>query len=190
MRSTVVRLLALSTAFTAAACDGNSSGGNRLSPAEVAGVYRVCALRFVPDNSAFPAANVLERVVHVTPPAGKPEPTVTLAPDGAFQLSYTRRSDAFTRELIGAIQYGSDAVTLRFYNDQDNPNPVAAELLLPNEARFAFRSSAPRRLTTSTIRSYSVTRREYARAAGVEESGFAATIPGQLEATLQEGNCS
>jgi hypothetical protein len=190
MRSTVVRLLAASTLFTAAACGSDGSGGNRLSPVDVAGVYRVCALRFAPDNSAFPAANLLERVVHTTPPAGKPEPTVTLAPDGAFQLSYTRRSDAFSREIIGGVEYGSDALTLRFYNDPDNPNPVAAELLLPNEARFTYQAAAPRRLTASAVRSYTVTRREYARAAGVDESGFAATIPGRLQATLQEGNCS
>ena len=190
MRSFVVRLLALSTLVAAAACDGNGTGGTRLTPVEVAGVYRVCTLRFVPDNTAFPAANLLERVVHVTPPAGKPEPTVTLSPDGAYQLSYTRRSDAFTRELLGSIAYASDGVTLRFYNDQDNPNAVAAELLLPHEASFTYRASAPRRLSTSTSRSYPVTRREYARAAGVEESGFAATIPGHLEASLQEGTCS
>lgn len=190
MRSSVVRLLALSALFAAAACDGNGTGGNRLSASDVAGVYRVCALRFVPDNTAFPAANLLERVVHVTPPAGKPEPTVTIAPDGPFQLSYTRRTDLFTRELVGGTSYGSDAVTLRFYSDQDNPNAVAAELLLPDQARFTYRATGPRRLTTSTSRSYSVTRREYARAAGVEESGFAASIPGHLEATLQEGACS
>jgi hypothetical protein len=190
MRSTVVRLLAVSALFTAAACGGDGSGGNRLSPVDVAGVYRVCALRFVPDNSAFPAANLLERVVHTTPPAGKPEPTITLAPDGAFQLSYTRRADSFSRELIGAIDYGSDALTLRFYNNPDNPNPVAAELLLPNEVRFGYQGAAPRRLTATAVRSYSVTRREYARAAGVDESGFASTIPGRMEATLQEDNCS
>ncbi|HEX8212317.1 MAG TPA: hypothetical protein VF584_19230 [Longimicrobium sp.] len=190
MRSSVVRLLALSTLFAAAACDGDGTGGNRLTPVEVAGVYRVCTLRFVPDNSAFPAANLLERVVHVTPPAGKPEPTVTLSPEGAFQLSYTRRSDAFTREIVGAIEYGADAVTLRFYNDADNPNAIAAELLLPQQTAFTYQAAAPRRLTTNSARSYSVTRRDYARAAGVEEAGFAATIPGRLEASLQEGTCS
>lgn len=190
MRSSVVRLLALSTLFAAAACDGGGTGSNRLTPAEVAGVYRICALRFVPDNSAFPAANLLERVVHVTPPAGKPEPTVTLSPVSAeFQLSYTRRVDNFTRELLGGVSYSTRAVTLRFFTDQDNPNVVAAELLLPSEATFSFQAG-PKRLTTTGSRSYTVTRREYARAAGVEESGFAATIPGRLEATLQEGTCS
>jgi len=190
MRSSVVRLLALSTLFATAACGSDGTGGTRLTPVEVAGVYRVCTLRFVPDNSAFPAANLLERVVHVTPPAGKPEPTVTLSPDGAFQLSYTRRSDAFTRELVGAIEYRSDGVALRFYNDADNPNAIAAELLLPQQTTLTYQQTGQRRFTTNSARSYSVTRREYARAAGVEEAGFAATIPGRLEATLQEGTCS
>ncbi|HEX8673732.1 MAG TPA: hypothetical protein VF710_17685 [Longimicrobium sp.] len=189
MRSSVVRLLALSTLFATAACDGGGTGGTRLTPAEVSGVYRVCMLRFVPDNSAFPAANLLERVVHTTPPAGKPEPTVTLSPDGAFQLSYTRRSDSFTRELVGAIEYRSDGVGLRFYNDADNPNAVAAELLLPQQAMLTYQA-AIRRLSTTSARSYSVTRRDYARAAGVDEAGFAATIPGHLEATLQDGTCT
>lgn len=190
MRSPLVRLLALPTLFAAAACDGGGTGSSRLTAPEVAGVYRVCTLRFVPENTAFPAANLLERVVHLTPPAGKPEPTVTLSPVNAeYQLSYTRQSDNFTRELHGGVSYGSDAVTLRFYN-QDNPTPVAAEILLPHEATFAYRATAPRRLTTTGTRSYSVPRREYAQAAGVDESGFAQNIPGRLDATLQEGACS
>jgi hypothetical protein len=190
MRSFVVRLLALSTLVAAAACDGDGTGGSRLTPADVAGVYRVCTLRFVPDNSAFPAANLLERVVHTTPPAGKPEPTVTVSPVSAeYQLSYTRRVDNFTRELLGGVSFGADDVRFRFYADQDNPSVTAAELLLPAEATLAFQSG-PKRLTTTGARTYSVARREYARAAGVDESGFAATIPGRLDLVLRENTCS
>jgi hypothetical protein len=156
----------------------------------VAGVYRVCTLRFVPDNTAFPAANLLERVVHATPPSGKPEPTVTLSPvDAEYQLSYTRRVDNFTRDLQGDVTFGADVVRFRFYTDEDNPNVIAAELLLPSEAALAFQA-VPKRLTTNSARTYSVARREYARAAGVEESGFAATIPGRLDMVLQENTCT
>lgn len=190
MRSSVVRLLALSTLFAAAACDGDGTGGSRLTPPDVAGVYRVCTLRFVPDNTAFPAANLLERVVHTSPPSGKPEPTVTLSPVNAeYQFSYTRRVDNFTRELLGDVTFGADDVRFRFYADPDNPNVIAAELLLPSEATLGFQAQ-PKRLTTTSARTYSVARREYARAAGVDESGFAATIPGRLDMVLQEDTCS
>jgi hypothetical protein len=189
MRATVVRLLALSTLFGAAACDGDGPGPSRLTLQEVSGVYRVCTLRFVPQNSAFPAANLLERVVDTTPPAGKLEPTVTLFADRPeYQLAYTR-SDAASQDFRSSVTLSGEQVLLRFYTDDDSRGQVPSELLLPRDVRLDFQSG-PRRLSTSASRTYSVARREYARAAGVDESGFAATIPGSLDVSLREGTCS
>ena len=117
MRTTAVPLLALATLF-ATACDGDSSGSRRLTPGEVAGVYRVCALRFVPVNTVLRAANLRERGVDATPPAGKREPTLTFSPSSAeYQLIYTRQRDGFTEELRGQGGYGSGAVFPCFCSD-------------------------------------------------------------------------
>ena len=77
---------------------------------------------------------------------------------------------------------------LRFYTDQDNRGQVPAELLLPSDVRLDFQNN-PKRLSSTASRTYSVSRRDYARAAGVEESGFATTIPGSLDISLREGSC-
>lgn len=190
MRSTVVRLLALSTLFGAAACGDGGTGSTRLTTQDVAAVYRLCTLRFVPQNTAFPAANLLERVVDTTPPAGKLEPTLTLFADRPeYQLAYTR-SDAASQDLRSTVSFtGGDEVLLRFYTDEDNRGQVPSELLLPADARLRFQTG-PRRLSTAGVRTYSVSRRDYARAAGVDESGFAATIPGTLDISLREGSCA
>jgi len=190
MRFTAVPLLALATLF-AAACDDDSSGSQRLTPGEVAGVYRVCTLRFVPVNSILPAANLLERIVDNTPPAGKPEPTLTLSPsNSAFQLIYTSQADAFTQDLRGEVSYGRNEVFPRFYADDDNRGAIATELLLPAWTTLRF-SDSPRRLDTDgSDGTYSVPRRAYATAAGIDESGLSSTIEGRAEISLRQGSCS
>lgn len=190
MRFTAVPLLALATLF-ATACDGDSSGSQRLTPGDVAGVYRICTLRFVPVNSIFPAANLLERIVDNTPPAGKPDPTLTLSPSSsAFQLIYTSQADAFTQDLRGEVSYGRSEVFPRFYADNDSRGAIATELLLPPRVALSF-SDSPRRLATGgSDGTYSVSRRAYATAAGVNESGLDDTIQGRIEISLREGSCS
>ena len=190
MRFTAVPLLALTTLF-ATACDGDSSGSQRLTPGEVAGVYRVCTLRFVPVNSIFPAANLLERIVDNTPPAGKPEPTLTLSPsNSAFQLIYTSEADAFTQDLRGEVSYGRSEVFPRFYADSDSRGAIATELLLPASSRLSFDSSPKRLATDGSDGTYSVPRRAYATAAGINEQGLSSMIEGRIEISLREGSCS
>ncbi|HEV3049151.1 MAG TPA: hypothetical protein VGX50_02540, partial [Longimicrobium sp.] len=84
------RILALLPALTLlAACDGGGgTGSDPLDPAEVAGVYNVCTLRFQPGNPAFPVADLLKTVVDTTPPAGRPEATIALTAGGAYDLAY------------------------------------------------------------------------------------------------------
>jgi hypothetical protein len=188
MRRTAVRFLSVAALLATAACDGDGSGSSRLSPDEVAAVYRVCSLRFVPEQSVFPAADLLQRVIDTTPPAGKLEPTVTLSSNGRYQLSYTEEGTSFSRDLQGEVGYRSQSVRLSFYSG--DRNAVAAALLLPERVDLNFQGS-PRRLTTSSSNQlYAVARREYAQAAGISESGLATQIFGTLEGSFREGSCN
>lgn len=190
MRTTAVRLLAATTLLATAACDGGSTGPDRLTPAEVGGVYRICTLRFVPENTAIAPANLLDRVVNVTPPPGKPEPTLTLSPSLLeYELIYTRKSDSFTQQLRGRVEYGTNEAVPRFYSDPDARGAIGSELLLSARPTLVFQTG-PRRLTSTAIEIYSVSRRDYAAAAGVSESGFNETIRGRMEMSLREGSCS
>jgi hypothetical protein len=169
-----------------AACGGDSSFVDRLTPQEVAGTYDVCRLRFRPENVAFPAADLLHTVMDTTPAAGRPDPTIALSAGLAeYDLVYTRQSDGFLQQLRGSTTLGSATVTPRFY--QDEAGAVAAEALLPATLRLNFHDT-PRRLTDTTSL-YSVRRADYARAAGIAETGLQDRVSGRLEASLQVGGC-
>jgi hypothetical protein len=190
MRSTAVPLLALAT-LLAAGCDDDGTSSRRLTSGEVAGVYRVCVLRFVPTNSVLPPANLLGRVVDATPPAGKPEPTLTLSPSSnAYQLIYTSESDAFTEELRGSVAYGEDAVFPRFYSDDDSRGDIATDLLLPARSTLSFQTGPKRLSTSGGDLPHLVSRRAYATAANISESGLSSSIEGRMEISLREGSCS
>jgi len=191
MRRTAVRMMSLAALFATAACDGDGSGGSRLSPGEVAAVYRVCSLRFVPENNqVLPAADLMTRVVSRTPPAGKPEPTLTLGQDGRYQLFYTEQRNSFTRDLQGQVGFGAETVRINFYSG-DNRGEIPTELLLPARVDLEFSDSPRRRLATSpNAQRYPVARRDYAQAAGISESGLAPEIFGSLDATFREGSCN
>ena len=170
-----------------AACDGgNGFSQDRLTPAEVAGSYSVCHLRFRPENVAFPVADLLLAVMDSTPPAGRPSPSLALSgSEQRFDLVYTRQSDGFLRQLQGNTGLGSHNVTVRFFEGE--AGAVAAEALLPDNVAFDFRD-APRRLTDTTG-FYTVRRADYAAAAHISESGLQDRINGRLEASLQVGGC-
>jgi hypothetical protein len=109
-----------------AACDGGSSFVDRLTPQEVAGTYNVCRLRFRPENTAFPVADLLTSVMDSTPPSGRPDPTLALSSSSRqYDLVYTRSDDGFLQQLRGSTEMGASTVTPRFYQDQ--AGAVAAE---------------------------------------------------------------
>ena len=181
-------LLCLTPLGALGACCGDCGTQPRsLTPQEVQGVYSVCSLRFVPQQTAFPAADLLVRVVNTTPPAPKQPPSLTLSGDaGAYQLIYTRRSDNFLQQVNGGVGFGGSLVIVRFPNADDS-EPVR-EALLPGELWLIF-SDAPRRLTSQPGMVYSVRRADYARAAGITEDGLQDHIAGTLSASFAVGAC-
>ena len=146
MRPLASRARALAAAallFPAAACDGGGGGTSvdRLTPREVAGVYQVCTLRFTPSQGALPVANLLERVIDATPPAGKLPPTVTLSGSvPQYQLVYTRTSDAFSQEQRGSVTFGERTVNLSL--GSETGSEIVREALLPSTLSLTFNAGA------------------------------------------------
>lgn len=176
----------LSAALLAACDGGGGTGGSRLNPADVAGVYQVCDLAFTPSNAILPAAELLRAVVDTTPPAGRPEPTLALASSGAYDLVYTRQSDNFLQQLRGTVSYGQETIALEL-----SSGTIPAELLLPRVLTLRFNGTGGQRLTAGAGDNfaYAVSRADYARAAGVSEEGLQNTINGSLRASLSTGGC-
>jgi hypothetical protein len=188
-QSLLARVLPLAAIAVAAACDGG--GGTttppRLTPADVQGVYNLCSLRFTPVQNALPAANLLQFVVHPSPPAPKQPPSLTLSGQSAsYQLLYTRRSDAFTQDLRGTVGLGVDEIVLSI--PDESTSETRRELLLPGQLLLSF-SDNPRRLTSVGVTGYNVRREDYARAAGITQEGLQDRIAGSLTGVFAVGAC-
>jgi hypothetical protein len=184
--SVLVRTLPL-CALALAACGGGGTDVARLTPAEVAGVYNICSLRFIPLQGALPAANLLQSVINTAPPAPKQPPSLTLSgTENQYQLVYTRKSDNFLQTITSGVHFYPGEIALDF-PDQDQ-SEIVRELLLPTQLWLGF-AATPSRLNTSTSLTYSVRRADYARAAGITEEGLQANISGQLTATFATGVC-
>jgi hypothetical protein len=177
-------------ALCAAALPACSDGGTdpqQLTPGQVQGVYSVCSLRFTPSQTAFPTADLLATVVNTTPPAPKQPPSLTLSGQAySYQLIYTRRSDNFLQQLTGGVALHQSQVVADFPDEGDSE--IVRELLLPSALAFTFADS-PRRLSSAGSVTYTVRRSDYARAAGISETGLADRISGQLNATFTTGTC-
>jgi hypothetical protein len=182
MRRTLVLLPAFALL---AACDGDGggTGSDPLRPEEVAGVYSLCTLRFQPSQTALPVADLLTTVVDTTPPAGRPEATVALAPNGTYDLAYTAQQTSFLEQFRGSITYRQDAVVLSVPLQQQ-----ASILLLPRSLTLNYNAGA-RRFTSDTNFPHAVARAEYARAAGISEEGLQNSINGTTSAVFSAGAC-
>lgn len=187
MRSPALLLRAglLAAVLPLAACDDGGSGPDRLTADEVAGVYNLCTLRFVPTNNILPVADLMTAVVDTTPPAGRPEATVSLA-NGVYDLVYTRTNDAFLRQLQGSVNYGTTSVTLNTPAESD----VTSELLLARPLTLTFVAGTNRSLGAQTAFTYTVERDDYARAIGSNGQGLAQTIAGSMTISLSTAPCS
>ena len=185
--STLARTLALCAAAVLPACGDGGTGSQGLTPSQVQGVYSVCSLRFTPTQTAFPVADLLATVVNPTPPAPKQPPSFTLSGQtNAYQLIYTRRSDNFLQQLNGSLVLRQSEIAVDF--PEESQSEVVRELLLPYALAFTF-SDNPKRLSSAGSYTYSVRRGDYARAAGISETGLAEQISGQLTATFTTGTC-
>ena len=188
-QSLLARVFPLAALAVAAACDGDG-GTNprpRLTPADIQGVYKVCSLRFTPIQTALPPANLLQFVVHPSPPAPKQAPSLTLSGQTpTYQLLYTRRSDNFTQDLRGNVALGVDEIILSIPDEASNE--VRRELLLPGQMLLHF-SRTPRQLTSVGEVGYNVRRADYARAAGITEEGLQERINGSLTGVFAADAC-
>lgn len=187
IRSIAALVRALPIAAVLAACNGGGTDVPQLTPEQVAGVYNVCSLRFIPQQGALPAANLLASVINTAPPAPKTPPSLTLSgTSNQFQLIYTRKSDNFTQTITGGVHFFTSEIAIDFPNQDQSE--ITRELLLPTQLWLGF-ADTPKRLANSTSLVYSVRRADYARAAGITEDGLASTIQGQLTATFATGAC-
>ncbi len=170
-----------------AACDGDGgNGSDRQTPEEVAGVYNLCTLSFQPSNTALPRADLLTSVVDTTPPAGRPEATLALAPNGTYDLVYTAQSSAFLEQIRGSIDYREDEIVLNIPSN----NGQAAALLLPAKTLLLAWNAGAHRLTGDAAGfPFAVARNYYAAAAGISEEGLQPSINGQLSIVLAQGAC-
>ncbi|HEV7589690.1 MAG TPA: hypothetical protein VGO40_16360 [Longimicrobium sp.] len=185
--SSAVRILPLCALAALAACNGDGTASQRLTPGQVQGVYSVCSLRFTPTQTAFPVANLLATVVNTTPPAPKQPPSLTLGGQAnVYQLIYTRRSDNFLQQLNGSVDLRQSEVAVDF--PDESQSEVVRELLLPPALAFTF-ADGPKRLTSAGSLTYSVRRSDYARAAAISEVGLQERISGRLDATFTTGAC-
>jgi hypothetical protein len=181
---------ALWAALAAAGCDNPDAIDEfRLDPAQVAGTYRLCALRFTPSQGALPAADLLAGVIDPDPAAGKPGPALTLSGTApAYQMVYTRRRDATVQQLQGLVEFGGSSVFLHLYSDA--PSTIPREALLPPSHLDLVFHPGERRLTAGAeVSAYWVRRADYARAAGISEEGLLDRIWGHVTALFVEGEC-
>ncbi len=184
------RAAVVPAAFLAlAACADGGTMPRRLTPAQVAGVYRVCTLRFTPVQTALPAANLLGTVIDAAPGPGEVEPSLTLSGVAAqFELVYTHAGTGALRQVRGDVEYGENSVFL--YLSSQTPSIVQQEALLPAAHLDLVYHPSPRRLTAGAeVSAYSVRRSDYARAAGIGEEGLQDRINGHLAAAFAEGAC-
>jgi hypothetical protein len=183
-------LAAAAFALAAAACsDGYASDPDRLTPADVEGVYQICTLIFTPVQAALPVADLRARIINAAPPASRPAPSVALSGTAAlFDLVYTRQGTNFVQQIRGEVEFGDNSVFLRMYTGS-NAVGVPAELLLPPHLDLVF-SASPRRLTAgSEVSSYFVNRADYTRAAGISEEGLQNRIQGHVTALFSAEGC-
>jgi hypothetical protein len=180
----LLRAALIAAALPLAACNDGGSGPDRLTAEEVSGVYNLCTLRFAPANNILPVADLMTAVVDTTPPAGRPEATVSLA-NGVYDLVYTRTGDAFLRQLQGSVSYGSTSVTLQTPSESG----IIAELLLPQPLTLTFLPGTQRGLAGQTQFTYAVSREDYARAINSNGQGLAQTIAGSMTIGLSTAPC-
>lgn len=177
-RSSRLSLLLLATLV--AACDNDSSPVGP-SPADVAEIYSVCELAFVPAG-ALTRVDVAA-VAFETTDTRVQEPELRVDPGTDVQLVYTPKGGFVSQEVRGTYSLRGDRVTLRF------PQSGRNALLLPEQLALDFQAS-PQQLSVTSSSSYSVPRADYARLSGQPEANLAPQIEGQLAATFRVGGCS
>lgn len=175
------RLLVLILAgWVVGACDGDS-GPTGPSRTDVAGVYSICQLSFVPGG-ALAQVNLLTAAME-TANTQVQKPELRVDPGPAIQLIYTPKGAFVDQRVGGTYELSGNSATLRFTEGDRNA------LLLPERLTVSFQTS-PRQLAASSSDRYRVPRAEYAKLSGQSETNLAEQIEGQLSATFRAGGCT
>lgn len=172
-------LLLLAGAATAA-CGDDDSGPTGPSRAEVAGVYSICQLTFIPAGT-LASVNVLTSAFE-TSNTQVQQPELRVDPGSAIELVYTPRGAFVSQNVRGTYDLSGSRATLRFPENSRNT------LLLPERLNVSFQAS-PRQLSVASSDAFSVPRAEYARLSGQPEANLADQIEGRLAATFRVGGC-
>jgi hypothetical protein len=180
------RLLLLLCVPALAACGDSTGPGDNLTTQDVAGIYSLCALSFVPEGGVLPAVDIRAKAFETTnTQVLQPRVTVDVNP-ATFELKYTPIGQFSDRELDGSYTIRGNTVTLKFGTGSD---VAPGTLLLPGTIPVDFQKS-PQALSTDGTAVYNVAKADYARLAGISESGLAAQIPGRTTARFSTGSCS
>lgn len=168
-----------------AACGDEPRGPTGPTGEEVAGIYSVCALTFDPEGDLLTEVDVLDRGIETDEDSGVRAPQLQVDASRQFQLLFTPEGQFVERNLSGTYTPAGTRVRLTF----SAGTAQAASFLLPGTLELAFQAT-PKSLTTAATTVYDVARADYARLAGVSESGLADRIPGRLMAVFQSPGCN
>jgi hypothetical protein len=166
--------------FAATACD-DDDGPTGPTRADVAGIYRVCQLTFVPAG-ALASVNLLDTAFETqNTQVQRPELRLDRTRND-IELVYTPRGEFVSRSVRGTYDLSGQRVTLRF------PDSARNALLLPERLTLNFQTT-PRQLATASSDPFTVPRADYARLSGQAETNLAPQIEGRLSATFRENSC-
>jgi hypothetical protein len=174
--------VALALLAPALAACGDATGSSSLTPADVAGLYEICTMRFIPDNPTQPDVDIRATVFETTKP-GVRSPQLALDVDRRAGILFTLKDRNVPDELTGSFNLTGDRVVVSLPASED-----PSSFLLPGSLSLDFQTTVPE--LTSDANVYSVDRDDYARLSGVSEAGLAAQIPGHLSVRAQTLQCN
>jgi hypothetical protein len=174
MTTTIAAVLSL---LSAAACGEGVIVPTGLDRDEIAGIYSICTLVFDPEGDLDPA-DVRTRAFELQNPNVR-QPQVQVDANGDFQLVFTPIGQFVERSILGRFTTTRTEAVLSFTGGTAAPEAF----LLPTPLRLEFTAS-PKALFGAPTSLYEVNRSDYARIAGVSESGLASRIPGRLTVHL------
>jgi hypothetical protein len=176
------RSLSLAILLPALAACGDSTSSGDLGPADVAQLYELCELTFVPNNPTQPTVDVRSQAFETTNTSVR-QPQLALDADRSVGLLFTRKGQFVPQEIRGTFTVSGEQVVVRFPASENPSN-----YLLPETVRLDFQES-PLQLTADST-TYAAKRTAYAGLAGIPEAGLADQIPGHLVARAQFGTCN
>jgi hypothetical protein len=176
------RSLCLAILLPSLAACGDSTSSGSLGPADVAQLYELCELTFVPDNPTQPTVDIRSQAFETINTSVR-KPQLALDADRTAGILFTRKGQFVPQEIRGTFSMSGQQVVLRL---PTSANP--SDYLLPETVWLDFQES-PRQLTADAT-TYAAKRAAYARLAGIPEAGLADQIPGHLTARAQLQACN